>query len=140
MVVVPARMAHLLDRKLGDYRLNVRGADAQLDRTLTELHEVGAWYRAHRQAEPAPSVSRSGRSETVDAAAVVSSDRDLLTPREAGELMGLTARRIRQLVDDGALPPAKTHPLLVVREDVLDLIDRREDDTMHRWTPEAGAA
>jgi excisionase family DNA binding protein len=95
----PEASALLRFRGLHDYQRRHRGANPDLDRATAVLRLVSAAYRARR----ARLDSECGTSRAKTAEPVKQSSGGQLTTREAGEVLGITDRAVRQAIKEGRL-------------------------------------
>jgi excisionase family DNA binding protein len=106
-VVVPYRIAAWIDRELGRRRVDVRGADAQLDSVLNALARAGAEWRERHQlvSRTEPAGCAVGSADTTGLATtpqpVALSQR--LAPAEVADLLNLSSEAIRKACRTGRL-------------------------------------
>ena len=98
-VVVPARVAALLERhlRLDRVRVEVRGADAELDAVLSDWAVVAKQHRqvSHQVSSIAP--------HTKPAAQSTADDDPWLSARQVADLVGVTAVAVRKARRQGRL-------------------------------------
>lgn len=120
-VVLPARICRALDVVLNDYRLKVRGLDAELSAVLGAVHEAALEWDEHR------ATSESGSSELPANGPVKSSPHAReLDAVSAAKRIGCSDRNVRDLCIRGQLPGRKVGGRWLIDAAALDgyLADR----------------
>ena len=107
-VLVPGRIAALIDREIYALRVRKRGTDPEASKVLEELRVAALAWRG----------SATG-TEDDNSAEPVSSSR-WLTTKAAAELLGITPRAVRKAIALGRLPAEREGRSYRIRREDLE--------------------
>jgi excisionase family DNA binding protein len=115
VVVVPARIAALLVRRLGlaAFARDARGIDPELDAVLVALRDAGYRWAAARGCSPATEH---------DAGDDVEARSPWMTTTEAAQRLGVTRQAIRKAIAAGRLPAQRLGDRWVVDPTDIELL------------------
>ena len=111
-VVVPARVARMLDRLVLDaFRRNYRTSDPELSAVLVAIHDAGLQYAA---------TAPAGRTPLPQADELATSGHDLLSTEAVAERLQCKPRNVRDLHGRGRLVGHKVAGRLLFTPEAVD--------------------